>query len=284
MFGIDDMAIAGGMSALANLGGSFMSAGGAANQNALGYARMQQEQANIDHANQINQWQYANNQAFQERMSNTAYQRAVYDMKQAGINPLLAYMKGGASSPSGGTTGGVTGSLSDPAPANPGAEMGRGLARTVNSALDAISAVQSVENAKATNDQIKASTDKTRVDAKVGEAEVLKKLSETDLTKEQIKNAPLTRDLLKGQTTSAYATAGAETQRGRYSGAQADILEGVGDTSVGRNVDTGIKLLRRGQRLLETLPQEQRSPSAQQVPSGPPLLRDDPDHWLYKKR
>lgn len=38
---------------------------------------------------------------FQERMSNTAYQRGMKDMKKAGLNPMLAFMKGGASVPDG---------------------------------------------------------------------------------------------------------------------------------------------------------------------------------------
>lgn len=66
----------GGFSALTNLGGSIY-----------------QTERNNQFAGE--------NRDFQERMANTAYQRAVVDMKAAGLNPMLAYRQGGADTPHG---------------------------------------------------------------------------------------------------------------------------------------------------------------------------------------
>lgn len=67
---------------------------------------------NIDYERQLEMMSYQNafnaseaqkNRDWQEQMSNTSYQRAVADMRAAGINPYYAMSQGGASTPAGGS-------------------------------------------------------------------------------------------------------------------------------------------------------------------------------------
>jgi len=98
-------------------------------------------------ANAANAKQAQQQMDFQREMSGTSYQRGIEDMKEAGLNPMLAYSQGGASSP-----GGASASIGDE------------ISPALNSGRAAQMLTAQVDNMKAQNANINANTQNTNAD------------------------------------------------------------------------------------------------------------------------
>lgn len=163
MFGIDDVLIGAAITGL----GSFFGTKDTNDANA----------ANVAATNKANAEQAQLNRDFQERMSNTAYQRGMVDMKAAGLNPILAYQRGGASSPSGSQAAMESFKRTDP------------IGPSINSAMAAAQNVQALKNAAETQKNIDA-------DTSLKQAQAVKTVAEREI---------LTQDLSPAQTRALRA-------------------------------------------------------------------------------
>lgn len=166
---------------------------------------------------QFNSMEAQKNRDFQERMSNTAYQRAMSDMRAAGLNPILAYQQGGSSTPSG--SAGSVSSLENTM---------EGLGKGVSSAGQLVRNYADIKNVMAQTDTTKtqgelnqastalnvANTAKAAQETATSASQQRRQDAETALTIEQMDNPKFARELMKAQSGQAWSAAGLnDTQR-----------------------------------------------------------------------
>lgn len=147
---------------------------GQANQQNLAIAR---------ETNAFNASQAQGNRAWMYDMSTTAYQRAVQDMRLAGLNPMLAYSQGGAPTPASGAASGVTATMLNKATA---ATSAAAAAATVQNQMADVDLKQSqAEVNRATLPKIAQETARISAETGLTEAKVKKVADEIQALRAQ---------------------------------------------------------------------------------------------------
>lgn len=149
-----------------------------------GLSFLGQAQANASNAKQAQ-----SQMDFQREMSNTSYQRGTEDMQAAGLNPMLAYSQGGASSP-----GGASASIQDAI--TPGITSARA-AQTQKLALEQLDLTN--ENLVKQNKNIEAQTGYTNAQANQVRSQTFGAELELERFREQVRNLRVNGDLTATQ-------------------------------------------------------------------------------------